>query len=412
MSTHPAAPLSGPVPLRRLLLSNLADASATQSIDLTLIMVAVTSLGLTAGQNGLLNALGSAAFLLLALPAGLAIDRHGPSVCLRISLTIKLTVTLAATGLLLAGALSLTATMAMIAALGIATVIAENAQLAITPLVARSADQIGSTVAALATADRAVSLLAPAAVGLALAAHLAGWVLGVGTLLAGLALALVPRVEAHAPEHPSRAGWVGALREGVQAFGSDRRLVAVTVLAAAGNAGLAIGSAVEPVLILSRLGLGTAFFGLLGTAGAIAGLVAATAAARVIIRLGAVRVFRLGALVQITMATLPALALLAPTAARWLLVGHAVGWAASMTLTNVATATWTAATVPRALLGRVSALRQLITMGVVPLASLAAAALAQWGGLWLPLAVWPLCILAGLIAFTVLDWHGAATREP
>lgn len=389
--------------LRRLLVSNLADASSTQFVDLTLIMLAVAALGLSAGQNGLLNALGSASFLLLALPAGLAVDHVGPAVCLRISLTIKAAVTIAALALVATSSISIGWTMGLVTALGVASVLSENAQVAMVPLLG-AGEQIGSTVAALMAADRAVTLVAPLAAGLALARQWQQGVLGLAVAAALLALVLVPRVTRRAvPSTEPGQGWLDSLREGRRAFAAAPLLVAVTVLAAAGNAGLAIGSAVEAVLVLQRLGLGTGFFGLLSSAGAATGLAAAAGAARVLRRAGAHRVFVGGALVQLVMATLPLLALCLPGASRPLLLVHAVGWAGSMTLTNVATAAHTASVVPPALIGRVAALRQLVTMGVVPLASLVAGLLADAAGMWAPLVVWPCCTVVGLVGYTMLS---------
>ena len=83
----PSAPLSpdavAPGPdrpfsrLPRLLVSNGLDAGVGRILDTVTDVVAVTTLGMTTTQLGLLNALGSISFLLLAVPLGALVDARG-----------------------------------------------------------------------------------------------------------------------------------------------------------------------------------------------------------------------------------------------------------------------------------------------------------------------------------------------
>lgn len=63
--------------LRPAILSNASDAGANQLFGITLDIVTVTVLGFSATQVGLLNALGSLAFLFLSVPLGMLVDRVG-----------------------------------------------------------------------------------------------------------------------------------------------------------------------------------------------------------------------------------------------------------------------------------------------------------------------------------------------
>src|SRR5699024_5177938 len=58
-----------------LLGSNLLDSASRRMIDLAVEVVAVTVIGASAFQIGILNALGTLSFMLLGIPIGVVIDR-------------------------------------------------------------------------------------------------------------------------------------------------------------------------------------------------------------------------------------------------------------------------------------------------------------------------------------------------
>ena len=79
-------------PSRLLLASNASDAAGSNLFDLALTMVAITVLGLSATELGILNALGMISFLLLAVPLGMLVDRVGARNVLLVSLISKVVI--------------------------------------------------------------------------------------------------------------------------------------------------------------------------------------------------------------------------------------------------------------------------------------------------------------------------------
>ncbi|MEU5529193.1 MFS transporter [Micromonospora chersina] len=75
MTTTVTAPTRWPRPFRYVYAAHLADSLGFQVGYLAVPVLAVSVLAATAGQVGLLAALGTAAFLLVGLPAGVWVDR-------------------------------------------------------------------------------------------------------------------------------------------------------------------------------------------------------------------------------------------------------------------------------------------------------------------------------------------------
>lgn len=454
------------IPLRRALVSNGADAIATQTYDAVLAIVVVSVLGFSTTQVGLLSTLGSLSFLLLSLPLGALVDRAGPAPALITGLAIKLVIAAATTTMLLCSWHSAVAVMALVTALGIATVATESAQTAIIPRLTADTGAISTTVARMATADSAAGIITPGAVGLLLALTPAPVPLAISAgcfviaLVGALRLLRAVRVletaapstlgADHAPAasaatssasgagplagpapaaHPSPPSGPDpasaspaspatapapdpGLWHGFRLITGDRVLLGSLLLSAAGNIGLAIGDTVESVLVLRVLGLGPAFYGLMGTLGAVAGLLASLAAPRVIAAVPLHRLFGVGGLCQGLVAALPLLALLVPAAAPVLLAAAAAAWAMVLTITNIAGSAYLARTVDPTMLGRTSAARRMIVMGSVPVATLAGGILADVAGMAVPLVLWPAITLAAAAAYAVLTRTGDGSRVP
>ncbi|TFH99597.1 MFS transporter [Micrococcus lylae] len=427
---------------RRLLASNGLDAAGVQLLDTVLAVVVVTSLGFGAAELGLLNALSSLSFVLLAVPIGAATDAWGPARMLVASLATKTVLAGTMLGLYVSGVLSTAAVLVLATLLGVCTVASENAQTAVVPQVT-GRDQVSALVSRMAAADAVAGIVAPGGAGLLLALSAPGVPWGVAVGLFVLALvgvrALVRRVssvgrqdadggaddvvatdadadvetgdgpdtdgqglrEGCTPEAP-RPG----LLHGFRIIAGNRLLLATTLLVTAGNIGLAIGDTVEPLLVLRHLDLGPAFFGLLGTVAAVSALAASAVASRITEAVAPRRLFAFGALVQAGVATLPLAAYLRPEAGSVLMALFAALWALTLTVTNVAGAAFAAQTVPPASLGRTFAARRMVTMGCVPVAALGGGLLGELAGLAAPLVLWPALALIAAAAFFLL------TRPP
>lgn len=404
-----------PTVLPRLLTSNGLDAASGKMLDTVLDVVTVTVLGMSTTQLGLLNALGTISFLLLAVPLGSVVDARGAARVLPVVLTGKVAILAATTSLLIAGALHPVVLMALVTALGVLTVAAENAQVSAVPLIEPDHGRIATAVASLSAADRVAGVVIPGATGLLLAAVGASRMLTVATVLAVLALVAAlglrrsqQRQSAESDEQARGAEEAGApaarssMLAGFHELASDRLLLASVILTTAGNMGLAIGDSVEAVLVLRRLDLGAAYWGALGTVGAVSGLVSAAVSPRIVRAIEARRIFAAGAMVQALVAALPLASLLLPGAGAALMLVFSALWSVTLTVTNIAAGSYLATTVAPAVLGRTSAASRTLTMGSVPVAAFLGGWLGDAAGLAAPLALWPGLTLAAAIGFVIL----------
>lgn len=399
-----------PPRLHAALTSNLTDAIGSQLLVGTLDLLAVVLLGFTAGQVGLLNAAGTISYLLLAVPFGILVDSRGPRAILAASLATKVTVAILAFTLLLRESLDVPTTMVLCLLAGTATVAAETSQTSLVAHLGVDSTQLPRSVAAMVSADRAAAIVAPAVIGFGVARGVGSALLGVAVGFLAFALIALARVGPLPRQH---SGFDPALLErpplrrrlghGFRALAANRVLLGVTLLVMAGNIGLAVGSAVEAILIIRHLGLSPAFFGMLSTAGAAAGLAASLVAPGLAAGRPLPRVFLAGGAAQTAVSVLPLCAMAVPRWAPALMVLFSVGWAVAVTWCNIAAAAYTAAAVPAEELGRTSAASRVLTMGAVPLAALGGGLLADGFGLALPLILWPAITLLATVTFGLLS---------
>lgn len=395
------------LPARALLGSNALDAASRQLLTVTFNILAVTTLGFSVTQLGVLNALGSIWFLLLAVPAGAMVDRLGAVRVLTWSYVVKSAAAAAVVLLYATGSLGFVTAMVLEASLGILTIVAENAQSAATPEFADDDAAVTRVAARLASADEVAGIAMPSVAGFAVA-HWGGTpALSVCVVLAVAAVAAffpafrrcpVSNVENVSPGSMSPSTGFFA---GFHALKADHFLAVTVFVIALGNMGLAMGDTVLSVLILRELDLGASFYGVLGTVAALAGLVASMLAPRVVDRVSPPRIFAVGSFLQALIAALPLVALNWHVASRPLLLGFEVAWSATLVVTNIAGYAYLTRSVEREVLGRTSAARRMLTMGCVPFAALAGGLLADAGGLWLPLLVWPALSALGALVFVL-----------
>lgn len=407
LSADPAPHTPGPSPSRRgrpLLISNSLDAAGRQGADLATDVLAVTVLGATATQMGLLNALGTLAFLILGIPVGVWVDRS-PTV--RLLLASGLVRAALLGSLVLAWwleALTLFHLYAVAVLAGTAALVVETTQTAIVPRVVGAAG-VSGLVSRLQSAESVISLVVPALAGLLVALTGAGPVLAVAAGLTAFAALAVLRLRVPPSEavDSARVANPGEVANPSEDAGSDQPLRGLRrFLHEAGegwstlrerpalwrltlgsmlvNLGLAVHAAVEVVLVLRELGLGATVLGLLVSAGGVGGLLGSLIAVPLGDRLGVQRVLRACMLCLAPVAGLTLLALLDQDRATvWLLLGS-FAWGVVMVAYNVLLAGLAAQLTPTELMGRVSSTRRTLTMGIVPLGGLAGGLLAdQWG---------------------------------
>lgn len=399
-------------------LSNAADAFFAQTFSPWTDIVAVSILAASAWQMGLLNALTTAAFLVLGIPIGIFVDRFDGVRVLKSALAAKVILTLALLTVSLTGHLSIPVLLVFATLMGTVTVATETAQVSTVPALSRSHAETGTAIANITAWDRIATLAGPVSVGFGIAYVGQNLVLGAGIAFAALATVLAmlirrPQQETAraAQERAEKYYFWRQVTDGWRVLAADRQLVGMTWLSSLSNTGLALGSAVEAIVIIQVLDLGVEFFGLLGSIAAIAGIAAAFLANKISRIVPVRRLYLWGGIGQFLAGALPIAAYLMPSAAVWLLVIHAAMWSVILTITNVASSIYAAVTVSQELLGRVAAFRRTLTMGLVPIASIIGGVLGSVVGIWLPLGLWPAFALLGVGAYALLD-PGATKGAP
>lgn len=269
--------------------SNASNAASTATLDVATDVLFVSLLGAAAYQMGLINALGSAAFLLLAVPIGVLIDRSHPLRILRIS-QATLGVLLGTLLMLQAtGGLTIWSGMVVVTLIGICTTAIEASRQTLAPrLIEYNQDRtagISRFVSRLTSVDETVRIAAPAAAGLAITVMGVPILISISIALLAMALMFllpVQRLEASthpipgtatdhdddpaSPAQPQSSLWQ-TLTAGFRELAALPQLLAITLLIAGTNAALGFGAAVEVIFLLEVLDLSPSLFGAAVSAG-------------------------------------------------------------------------------------------------------------------------------------------------
>ena len=421
--------------LRLAKASNATDAFFVQAFGPWIEIVAVALLAASAWQMGLLNALTMVAFMILGIPIGVFVDRFEAVRVLKLALVAKVALAAVLVAVAVIGHLTIPFLLAFATVMGIVTVATETAQVSTVPALTGHDGQISRTVANIATWDRIASLVAPVAVAYGVTVLGANWTLlaAVGFAVLAMILALLitkPAATQAAPggvddaddagtdtdagaetgveadvsdQAPAKQSFWEQVKDGWSVLVADRQLAGMTWLSAFTNAGLSMGAAVESILVIQTLDLGVEFYGILGSLAAVSGIAASFVSGRISDAVPVRKLYVWGGMGQCVAAALPLFAFAAPQAAVVLLIIHTMAWGGILTITNVASQIYAATTVEQRLLGRISAFRRTLTMGLVPLGSILGGVLGTVAGLWLPLLLWPVFTLFGVLIYMTLD---------
>ena len=398
-STDSSSSLRSSLPRPRwpLLLSNALDAAGRRGVDFVTDVLAVLVLGASAAQMGLLNAIGTLAFLVLGIPIGVLVDRS-PTVRLLAGSRLVRAMLLATVNTALAlDSLTLVHLYLVAGLVGTTTVVTETTQTAIAPRVAGQ-DAVAGLVARMQSAESVMGLVVPALAGLAVAAVGAGPTFAVATALTVLAALVVLRLRVTPPEAPKQreptdgggamAQFWSEATEGWSVLRRNSTLWPLTIASMLVNFGLAAHSAVEVVLILQTLDLETQALGVVLSVAALGALIGSLLAVPLSDRLQAATVLRASVLLLAPIAGLTLVALLDPGRAIWWLLGSTFLWGVVIVMYNVVNVGLSARITPSRLMGRVSATRRTLAMGVIPAGSLAGGFIADGVGMPYAIASW------------------------
>ncbi|MFF0433778.1 MFS transporter [Streptomyces sp. NPDC004327] len=344
--------------------------------------LAVTALNASNFQVGLLTALGSLAFLLVALPAGVVVDRVARHRLMMWCDVLRAAVVATVPVAWYLDTLTLAHLCVVALVTGSLTVFFDVAYQSYVPVLVDKESLIDAN-GKLGTTGAAAATLGPTAAGVLVAAFGGARALAadaVSFLVSAVSLFLIrtPEPKPARPDGP-RPPFRKQMGEGlgfVLRHPVLRRIVACTGTV---NLFSHMASAMEMPFLVRELGLSAGQAGLLLALGPAGGVLGGLLASRLARAVGSARIIWLAPLIL----GLPSL--LAPLAyPGWRVVLYGFGWFAftfGAIVYNTAQVTYRQQICPPELLGRMNAAVRWIVWGTIPLGALVGGALATWVGL-------------------------------
>jgi len=384
MTTADAGPASAPTPslwrhggFLRLWAGETASQFGEQFGNLAIPVIAVSVLGATSFEVGLLNAAETLAFLVIGLPAGAWIDRWiKRRVMLRVDL-IRAVLLAAIPVLWFTHVLAFWQLVVVATAVGVCSVFFDVSYQSFIPNLVRS-DQIGDANSKLETSAQVARIAGPAAAGGLLALLAAPVLLAVTAvtyLLSFFALTTIRDTEVAKPVEDRRP-LVVEIKEGLVWVFHQPLLVRIVLCTGIGNLLSALAFTMMPLLVLRELGLSPAIYGLIGSAGAVGGLIGASLSGRIQKWIGEGHAIPVSQLIYSVSLFLPPLAAFLPGVAIPLLIVGEFLLSFSVLVYNIAQVSFRQRICPPALLGRMNASIRFIVWGVLPIGGFIAGLLA------------------------------------
>jgi Transmembrane secretion effector len=381
----------------------------TRTSRVAVPLVAVTALAATPWQMGLLTAAGTAAFLLVGLPAGAVLDRVRRRPVMVAADVLRCALFAAVPLAWSLGGLSFPLLVAVVLAAGVATVFFDVGYQSVLPAVIGR----GGLVAGNARLETTRS--AAAAAGPALGGGLVQLVGAATAVLVDAASYLVSavllgRMRTGEPRpEPTGRSLRADVAEGLRFALTHPLLRPIALCTATSNLFAGVLDAVAVLYLSSGLGLSPGALGLVLGAGALGGVIGAITAAPVIARLGLGRT-----VVAALLVTAPFAGLLCTGSAGLYAAGLVVVLFGTVVY-NVAQVSFRQAICPDRLLGRMNASLRFLSWGVVPLGGLLGGALGELVGLRATLAVAAVGFVVApmwLVASPVRDLRDLPAGEP
>ena len=357
---------------RQLWAAETASHLGTQVVGVALPVVAVAVLAATPLEMGVLTALETAAFLLIALPAGAWVDRWRRQRVLVRSDVVRALALASIPVAYLADALTLGQLYLVAAVVGTATVFFDVAYQSYLPsIVDRSQLTDGNGKLEI---SRAVAQVAGPGLTGVLLRVLAAPLLITGTAVGYLLSALLVRRIRHVdvvPDRSTRRRLRVEIAEGLSFVVRHPLLRRIVACTGTGNLFSAITGTLLAIFVLRTLGLAESTLGLVLSAGAVGGLLGAFTAARLGRWIGEGRAIPVSAVGFGLFAGLTPLA--AVVEGPWRTVSLVVGYAGvswGSVVYNVLQVSFRQRLCPPALLGRMNASVRFIVFGTMPLGGL------------------------------------------
>lgn len=388
---------------RSLMFSVAFGALSSGILNVANDLVAIYALSASATQIGILNASESVAFLFLAIPAGIMLDRVNR---IKTMMWAQLAAGLAIFSVPLAwsmGALSYPQLVLVSFLVGVAGMLwSMGAGSALPSIVGR--DLVSTAYARKETVETSVGIASPGLAGVLVAVMSAPFTLlvaGTANLLAAVTLLggfrKKPGQAVPLAESAPRIGFRESFGEGLRFTLKNPVIRALVSSSTITNMGLAFGSALETLYLVKVLGFTPQAIGLVISTIAVGGLFGSLVVPSLVSKWGEYRVLALSiVLLPLAVAMVP-LATFAGTGAVWVIIGYSVLYNALMVSYNATAYGLLAGSTPDELMGRQQGFRLVFTMGPVPVlgivGGLAGDALGLQNAMW----IW-----VGLTAFAAL----------
>jgi len=391
----------------RLWAGETASQFGEQFGNLAIPVIAVTVLGASSFEVGLLNAAETLAFLVIGLPAGAWIDRWiKRRVMLRVDL-IRAVLLAAIPVLWFTHVLAFWQLLVVATAVGVCSVFFDVSYQSFIPNLVRN-DQIGDANSKLETSAQVARIAGPAAAGGLLALLVAPLLLGVTAvtyLLSFFALTSITDTEVAKPVEDRRP-LVVEIKEGLSWVFHQPLLVRIVLCTGIGNLVSALAMTMMPLLVLRELGLSPAIYGLIGSAGAVGGLLGASLSSRIQKWIGEGHAIPVAQLIYSVSLFFAPLAAFLPGAAIPILIVGEFLLTFSVLVYNIAQVSFRQRICPPALLGRMNASIRFIVWGVLPIGGFIAGLLATGIGVVPTIVIGAVgTVLAGIPVYFSKLWR-------
>ena len=348
-----------------------------QFTSLAVPVLAVTLLHAVAWQMGVLNAAGTAAFLVVGLPAGAWVDRWLKR---RVMITADIVRTLALAAipvLWYTHLLEIWELIIVVTVVGVASVFFDVGYQSYIPLLVKP-EQVGPANSTLEATAQVGRIGGPAIAGVLLTVISAPGLVIVDSLSYIVSFASLSRIKDHeiAADPEQRRPLCKEIAEGVRFVARQPLIRSISGTTATSNFFSTLAFTLYPIFALRTLDIGSLGFGVTLSAGAVGGLLGATLTPRVAKWIGGGRVIIVSAFVSgIAFLPVPLAALShGADAVPLLAVGEFLNGFCVLVY-NITQVTLRQRLCPPRLLGRMNASIRCLVWGVMPIAALVAGAL-------------------------------------
>lgn len=344
----------------------------SQLSGLALPVFAVTMLGVTEAQLGLLGAFDNAAFLVFALLAGAWVDRWVKRRVMIVADLIRMLAVAAIPILYFAGLFQFWHLLVLGAIIGTATVFFDVASQSFIPILFKD-DEIGRANSALETSSQIAGIGGPSMVGWLLVFLKAPFLLladAVTFLVSAITLGFIRDDEVPKPTEDRRP-LREEISEGLKFVWNQPLIRRISFTTATSNLFNSLAMVLFPIFILRNLEISTGVWGIMIAIASVGGLLGAMSASKLMKLIGEGQLIVYSAVASgIIFCFIPASVLLPRAAAPWALTAIEFGISFLVLTYNITQVSARQRLCPKPLLGRMNASIRFMVWGVMPIGSL------------------------------------------